>query len=474
MNYETVVGLEIHIRLATATKLFCGCANRSGGVPNSRVCSVCLGLPGTLPVLNARAVSLGLRLAAALGADIPEVSIFARKQYVYPDLPRNYQITQWDPPLAVGGALVGGVGGDPWRVPLRRIHLEEDAARLTHRAGADTRIDFDRAGAPLLEVVTEPVLRSGAEAERSVRALQRLVRWLEVSAARPEAGDLRCDANVSVRVRGSAALGSRVELKNMNSSRGVRLAVAYEAMRQEALLAAGGEVLTETRTWDPDRCETVLLRAKEDVPEYRYLPEPDLPPLRITAAEARPALPEAPWTRERRFVSELGLTQEHAAVLTASRAMADLYESVLAEGASARNAAQLLTGEATALARERKTPMVSLPWQAPRLARLVDLIASGVVPAARTRELLVAILDREADPVEEVERRGWTVVIDQDLLGPWIETVLDRSEVQVAAYRGGKRGLLGWFVAQVVTLSGGRADPGSVARLVAARLSERA
>lgn len=472
MSFETVVGLEIHIRLATRTKLFCGCPNVAGGTPNSRVCPVCLGLPGTLPVLNAHAVTLGLRLAAALGAEIPEVSVFARKQYVYPDLPRNYQITQWDPPLAVGGALAGGVGRDAWRLPLQRLHLEEDAARLVHRPGELTLIDFDRAGAPLLEVVTEPALRSGAEAERSVRALQRLVRWLDVSAARPEAGDLRCDANVSVRPPGSTALGDRVELKNMNSSRGVRLAVAYEAKRQAALLEAGGEIPTETRTWDPARCETVLLRAKEDEPEYRYLQEPDLPPLRIHAEETKPELPEAPWTTERRFVSGLGLTREHAAVLTATRAMADLFESVLAAGAVPRGAAQLLTGEATALARERGATTASLPWRADLLAGIVGLVASGAVPASRTRDLLVAVLDRGADPAAEIARRGWAAVTDPDQLGEWIDAVLDRAGEQVAAYREGKRGLVGWFVAQVVAASGGRAEPQTVARLLEERLKQ--
>lgn len=471
MTFETIIGLEIHLRLATATKLFCACPVEGPGGPNTKICPVCLGLPGTLPVLNGRAVGLGLRLAAALEATPAPVSLFARKQYVYPDLPRNYQITQLDPPLATGGRIEGLTADGLWAVPLTRLHLEEDAARLEHRSDGPSGVDFDRAGAPLAEIVTAPFPGAGAEAERCVRALQRLARWIGVSAARMEAGELRCDANISIRPAGSLGLGPRVELKNMNSARGVRLAVDHEAARQAGIVASGETVEEETRTWDPVRRRTVTLRRKEDEPDYRYLPEPDLPPLRPDPASIQQDLPELPWRRELRFRDELGLDPERAAAATAHRAVADFLEEVVAAGAAPRAAANLLWGAAAAVANERGVDLAEPDWSIEHLAGLANLTASGDLPVRHAADLLLTSLDEGADPVEEAGRLGLLVEHDDARLEAWVDEAVAAAPDEAEACRAGRTALLGWFVGRVVELSGGRADPRRAAALLRDRLA---
>jgi len=470
VSWETVVGLEVHLRLATRSKLFCGCANRYGGDPNSLTCPVCLGLPGTLPTLNRRAVELGVRLAVALGARVNPTSIFARKQYVYPDLPRNYQITQMDPPLAEGGALE--IGSDGRSIPLERLHLEEDAGRLDHEAPGYSRVDFNRAGTPLLEIVTPPALASGAEAEAFLRELQALARWLDASRARMEEGGMRCDANISLRRPGADVLGARVELKNMNSPRNVRLALEHEAVRMAALLDRGGEVREETRTWVPERRLTAVLRAKEDAPDYRYLPEPDLAPLTVAevwAERIAAALPESRRRVRRRFTAELGLSDDAAAYLTGSRARAAFFEEAVACGVDAQAAARLLTGEGAALANERGTTVEQMGWSPAHIAELAGMVSSGEVLASHAPMLLAAMADGGRSPRDLAAREGLTVDRDPGRLEAWVDDVLAAHPDQVAAWREGRDAIESWLIGRVIAASGGTADPRDVRKTLAER-----
>jgi len=480
-GWEAVIGLEVHVQLATRTKLFCRCPNRFGAEPNSLVCPICLGYPGTLPLLNREAVDLATRLACALGCELRPVSVFARKNYFYADLPKGYQISQYDRPLAEGGSVPLSL--HPRAVRLHRLHLEEDAGKLLHEAPgggplADASlVDFNRCGVPLVEIVSEPDMTSAAEAEDFLRTLHRVLRYTETSDGNMEEGSLRCDANVSLRPAGATELGTKTEVKNLNSFRNVARALEAEILRQGELLESGEPVAQETRGFDADRGVTWPLRGKEEAHDYRYFPEPDLRPLVLDPSRIdrlRAELPELPWERKRRFVEALALPAEDAADLTASRELADYFErTVAAAGASPRTVGNWVRNEILRELNLRRAEIAAAP--APeRLAELLGLIEGGELSAAAARTVLAEIWSGDEPPRSAMERLGLAQVRDDGQLAAWVDAVVADHPESVAELRGGNLKVVGFLIGQVMKRSGGRADPKRVRELLAARASETA
>ena len=481
MSWEAVVGLEVHVQLLTATKIFCRCPNRFGAEPNTLVCPVCLGYPGTLPVLNERVVDLAVTLALALGCEVHPRSVFARKNYFYPDLPKGYQISQYDRPLAERGELP--LAHHPKSVRIHRLHLEEDAGKLLHESpggGAlpgKSLVDFNRCGVPLVEIVTEPDLATAAEAEDYLRALHQVLLYTGVSDGNMEEGSLRCDANVSVR-RPGAALGTKAEIKNLNSFRHVAWAIEHELERQIAVLESGGRVVQETRSFDATAGTTRTLRGKEEAHDYRYFPEPDLRPLvlapeRVAALAA--ALPELPWLRRRRFVENYGLGPEDASTLTAARELAEYFEAGVAAATAASGVdasaglakaiANWVRGPLLAMLKEKKQELPAAPPPA-RLGALAALVARGEISNSAGKEVLAAIWDSGEEPAAAIQRLGLAQVSDQGALRAWVDAVLAEHPEQVAQMRAGKGQVLSFLIGQVMKRSGGRADPKRVQELV--------
>ncbi|MEZ4397757.1 MAG: Asp-tRNA(Asn)/Glu-tRNA(Gln) amidotransferase subunit GatB [Candidatus Krumholzibacteriia bacterium] len=465
--WETVIGLEVHAQLLTATKAFCGCAAAVGGAPNSRCCPVCLGLPGALPVLNRQAVELTLRVGLATGCRIAPVSVMARKHYFYPDLPKGYQISQYARPLCEEGALTV----DGRRVRLKRIHLEEDAGKSVHGAGG-TRVDLNRCGVPLAEIVTEPDLRSPAEAHATLRALRQLLVYLGVCDGNMEEGSLRCDANLSLRRPGSTALGVKTELKNLNSFRGVEAALRFEAERQAALLEAGERVRPETLLWDAAAREARPMRGKEDAEDYRYVPDPDLPPVRVDPAwldAVRASLPELPAARAARFVA-LGLTPYDAGVLTADPALADTFEAVLGAGAPLAAATSWVSGELLRHANERGLAPADFPVPPAGLADLLKRVEAGELSNSAAKTVFARMVDEGGDAAAWIRRLDLGLVSDEDALAARVAAIVAANPAELARYRAGESKLFGWFVGQLMADSKGKADPRLASRLVRERL----
>jgi aspartyl-tRNA(Asn)/glutamyl-tRNA(Gln) amidotransferase subunit B len=472
MTWEAVIGLEVHVQLRTATKMFCRCPNRFGAAPNSLVCPVCLGYPGTLPVVNGAAVDLAVKLALALGCTVRERSIFARKNYFYPDLPKGYQISQFDAPLATGGELP--LAGRDQPVRIHRLHLEEDAGKLLHEAPGGAQlpgkslVDFNRCGVPLVEIVSEPDLRSAAEAQDYMQSLHQVLLYTGVSDGNMEEGSLRCDANVSVR-RPGEPLGTKTEVKNLNSFRYVARALEHEIERQTELLESGRRVVQETRSFDAAQGTTRTLRSKEEAHDYRYFPEPDLPPLAVPAeviARLRAELPELPWARRYRLVEQYALSREDAQVLTAARELADYFEAAAAAlPAHARAVANWVRGPLLGALKERRSELSQAPPPA-RLAELVGLVESGAISNTAAKDVLAAVWDSGEAPQQAVDRLGLRQVSDEGELRRWVEAVVGENPQQAAQYRAGKAQLLGFFVGQVMKRSAGRAEPRRVQELV--------
>ena len=472
-DYEAVIGLEVHVQLLTETKMFCRCPNRFGAAPNTLVCPVCLGYPGTLPVPNHQAVDLAVRLALALGFEVRETSVFARKNYFYPDLPKGYQISQFDRPLAENG-LVPLAQSDK-QVRVERLHLEEDAGKLLHEApggGAlpgQSLVDFNRCGVPLVEIVSRPDMASAAEAQDYLQTLHQLLLYTRTSDGNMEEGSLRCDANVSVRRRGETALGTKAEVKNLNSFRNVARAIEHEIERQTALIESGGRVAQETRSFDATTGTTRLMRSKEEAHDYRYFPDPDLPPL-VVAAERmeaiRAALPELPWQRRARLAAQYGLPAADAQVLTASRELADYYEAAVAAlPANPKGIANWVQGEVLRDVKERKVELDGTI--APeRLAALVAMVDAGKISNSAAKEVFAAVAPAGGDPVAAVERLGLAQVSDSSQIERWIDEVIEQNPAQVAQYRAGKVQIVGFLVGQVMKRSGGRAEPKVVQQLM--------
>jgi aspartyl-tRNA(Asn)/glutamyl-tRNA(Gln) amidotransferase subunit B len=477
-DYEAVIGLEVHVQLLTETKMFCRCPNRFGAPQNTLVCPVCLGYPGTLPVPNRHAVDLAVRLALALGFEVRETSVFARKNYFYPDLPKGYQISQFDRPLAEDG-LVPLAQHDK-AVRLERLHLEEDAGKLLHEApgggalpGASL-VDFNRCGVPLVEIVSRPDMASAAEASDYLQTLHQLLLYTGTSDGNMEEGSLRCDANVSVRRRGETKLGTKAEVKNVNSFRNVARAIEHEIERQTALLEAGGRVMQETRGFDAVTGTTRLMRSKEEAHDYRYFPEPDLPPLVVTAeriAGIRAGLPELPWQRRARLAAQYGLPAADAQVLAATRELADYYEAAVAAssghstGGNPKGIANWVQGEVLRDVKERKVELEGTIAPG-RLAALVAMVDAGKISNSAAKEVFAAVAPTGEDPAAAVERLGLAQVSDSSQIERWIEEVLEQNPAQVAQYRAGKVQIVGFLVGQVMKRSGGRAEPKSVQQLM--------
>jgi len=478
MTYEPVIGVETHIELSTQSKMFCGCSAEFGGPPNTNVCPVCLGLPGALPVPNRRAIEHIMAIGLALDCEVSERSVFHRKNYFYADLPKNYQISQFDIPVCRDGHLDVLADGETRRVGIERAHMEEDTGKSTHvgaggriHAAESTLLDFNRSGVPLVEIVSRPDIGSAAAARAYAQQLRAVVAELGVSDVRLEEGSIRFDANISVRPAGAEALGTKVEVKNMNSFRSLERAVAHEVSRQVEVVEAGGKVIQETRHWDEEAAVTRSMRVKEGSSDYRYFSEPDLVPMVIDeewVAAVRASLPERPADRLARY-REQGLDERLATALSGSAAaLREVHDSAVAEGAEPRQAANWLTGEVTAWM--RRTGAGDLPLTGAQLAELTAIIDEGVVSASAAKEVLEGTLSGEGPPRAVAEARDLLQMSDASELDAVVAEVVAQSPEAVESYRSGERKVLGFLVGRVMKATGGRADPKIVNRLLRDRL----
>jgi aspartyl-tRNA(Asn)/glutamyl-tRNA(Gln) amidotransferase subunit B len=477
--YQTVIGLEVHAQLATRSKMFCGCPTAFGAAPNSQTCPICQGMPGVLPVLNRRAVEFGVRTALAFDLRVNAACRFARKHYYYPDMPKNFQISQYEEPLAEDGALEIEGDGGPRRIGIQRLHLEEDVGKLVHEGAFATAqaslVDYNRSGMPLMETVSRPDLRSPEEAATYLKAFRAVLIYLGVCDGNMEEGSLRCDANVSLRAPGAAELGTKVEIKNLNSFRNVQRALEYEVQRQAEELAAGRRVVQETRLFDADRGVTRSMRSKEYAHDYRYFPEPDLVPLKLdpTWVESiRAALPELPRARRRRFASQYGLPVYDAEILTQSRALAEYYEAAVRAHANAKAISKWIMTELlrelggddeAALARSRVGPE--------HLAGLVRLIDDGTISGKIAKDVFARMLASGEDPAVIVRREGLTQVADAGALEALVDQAIAANPKAVADFKAGKGAAAKALVGHVMKASGGKANPAMVDRLVQEKLS---
>ena len=477
-GWEPVIGLEIHAQLATRSKIFSGAATAYGAAPNTQACLVDLGYPGVLPVLNAEAVRLAVRFGLAIGASIASRSVFARKNYFYPDLPKGYQISQYELPVVQGGSLrIELDDGSSRTVRLTRAHLEEDAGKSLHENFQGlSGIDLNRAGTPLLEIVSEPDMRSAKEAAAYMRRIHQLVRWIGICDGNMQEGSFRCDANVSVRPAGSTQLGTRTEIKNLNSFRFLERAILFEIDRQVGVLEDGGRIVQETRLYDPERDQTRSMRSKEEANDYRYFPDPDLLPLEISealVAEVRATLPELPDARAQRLVAEAGLGAGEAALLTASRELADYFEAVLAAvgPGQARLAATWVNGELAAALNRDSLGIEAARVDAQALAGLLARIADQTISGKIAKEVFEAMWAGEGSADQIIDRKGLRQITDSSALEQVIDQVIAANPGQVAEYRAGKDKLFGFFVGQVMKLTAGKGNPAQVNELLRRKLA---
>jgi len=478
-QYEAVIGLEIHAELLTESKMFCGCrvVDSVAAEPNTAVCPVCLGMPGMLPVINRRAVAFALRVALALECDIQPHNIFARKSYFYPDLPKGYQISQYELPIGRHGRLdIVLPDGATKRIGIRRVHMEEDTGKLTHRTGGGSLVDYNRSGVPLLEIVSEPDIRGGDEARAYAMRIRQILRYLGVNSGDMEKGVLRVEPNISIRPRGQTAFGTRIELKNLNSFRALADGTDYELARQAALLDSGGRVVQETRGWHDTRRETFSQRVKEEAEDYRYFAEPDLPPLLLDAAwidAARAALPELPQAKEARYSGQFGLSPAEAAALADDRAVAEWFDAAVAAGGPPKTLTNWILNDLFRLLNERGRRIDGVPLRPAALVELLGLLERGAVNVNSARDVLAEMVDGGGEAAEIIAARGLTQISDEAALLALVEQVITGNPDALANYQAGKASLLGWFVGQVMRATRGQANPALVNRLVSERLAAR-
>lgn len=474
MQFEPVIGLEVHAQLKTATKIFCGCSTQFGAAPNTHVCPVCLGMPGVLPVLNRKVVDYTLRMALATDCTIPPHSRFARKNYFYPDLPKGYQISQYELPIAVNGHLNIDVNGGTKRIGITRIHMEEDAGKLVHDPTQPiSRVDLNRTGVPLMEIVSEPDMRSPEEAGAYLRMLRAIIRWIDIGDGNMEEGSFRCDANVSIRPKGTEPFGTRTEIKNLNSFKHVEKAIAYEIARQTEVLLDGGTVVQETRLWNPDKGVTLSMRSKEEAHDYRYFPDPDLLPLVIDenwVNTIRSELPELPAQRRTRFVEQMGLPDYDAGVLTAARETADYFEACLTTYNQPKPVANWIMGPLLGLLNAQEKTIADSPITPDNLAALVKLIDDDVISGKIAKTVFDEMAATGQAPGEIVSAKGLAQVSDSSALEAEIERILAAHPDEAARYRCGQKKLLGFFVGQVMKATKGKANPKLVNEIIAQKL----
>ena len=476
-RYQAVIGLEVHVHLATRTKIFSPSSTAFGEEPNSCTDPTCLGLPGALPVLNLAAVDAAVRLGLAVGSHIRPRCRFARKHYFYPDLPKGFQISQYEEPLCEGGVVQFRLNGEPRSVRLTRIHMEDDAGKNIHDASGVSFVDYNRAGVPLVEIVSEPDIRSADEAAEYMRALRTMVRYLGISDGNMEEGSLRCDANVSLRLHGAEKLGTKAELKNINSFRHVREAIEHEIRRQAAVLERGEAVVHETRLWDPDRGLSQSMRSKEHAHDYRYFPEPDLPPLEVDEAwkdRARKALPELPEARFRRYTETLGLSAQDAGVLTSEREIADYFDAASKPGnAPAKKLANWIINEVLARVNDpRGLAAAELPVPPPALAELVELVEKGTLTGKLAKDVFARMWQEKRRAGDIVSSEAVAVVSDAGLIEETCRKLIAAFPDEVARYKGGQAKLLGFFVGKVMKEMGGKANPKTANEIMLRLLGE--
>ena len=478
MKYEAVIGLEIHSELKTATKIFCGCATTFGAEQNTHTCPVCLGLPGVLPTINRRVVEFAIKAGLATNCKINKYSKFDRKNYYYPDLPKNWQTSQYDLPIAYAGHVEIEVGGERKTVRLTRIHMEEDAGKLVHsgttiKDSATSNVDYNRTGVPLIEIVSEPDMRSAAEARAYMEKIKSILEYVDVSNCRMEEGNLRADINVSLRPVGSDKLGTRTEMKNINSFKALEDAINYEIERQADILDDGGKIIQETRTWNPEKGITQSMRSKEDAHDYRYMPEPDLPPI-VTSDEEieafKKSLPELPDARRERLIKDFGLSEYDAGIITSSRAMAEYFDAVVNYGADAKSAANWIMSDLSKNLNAENLTIENSPVDAKRLAEMILLIAKGTI-SGKIAKTVFAEMWKSADlPEKIVKDKGLVQITDTGAIESVVAEVIANNPKAVEEYRAGKKKALGALVGQVMKLTKGKANPQLVNQLLTKNL----
>ena len=475
MQYEPVIGLEVHAQLKTSSKIFCGCSTKFGSGPNSQTCQVCIGMPGVLPVLNKTAMDFIIKTGLAMNCRVAPYSRFARKNYFYPDLPKGYQISQYELPVCEGGHVEFLLEGELKRVGLTRIHLEEDAGKNLHEGieGA-SHVDLNRTGVPLMEIVSEPDIRSADEAAEYMRKLRTILRYIDVCDGNMEEGSLRCDANVSVRPVGQKEFGTRAELKNMNSFKNVAKAIEYEIKRQVQVIEDGGRVIQETRLWDTNQNITVSMRGKEEAHDYRYFPDPDLVPVEVGKEwtdALRATLPELPDAKRDRFVSEYGVPMYDAEVLTTSRALGDYFEEAAKASGQPKVASNWIMGDVMREIKNAGIEIEDCPLEPARLAGMLKLIEDGTISGKIAKTVFEEMYNSGKDAAAVVAEKGLVQITDESAIEKVIDDVMAANPDSVTAYRSGKDKLFGFFVGQVMKASGGKANPAKVNELLKKKLS---
>ena len=476
-RWEPVIGLEVHAQLSTQTKMFCGCRNVYGASPNSYTCPTCLGLPGALPVANEKAVAYTLRLGLALGSEITQFSRFARKNYFYPDLTKGYQISQYDEPLCVGGTVTVRWKGEIREMSLTRIHLEEDAGKSLHaEKGNGTKVDFNRCGVPLVEIVSEPVIRSPGEARAYLTRLKQILEYLNICDCNMEEGNLRCDANISLRPKGEIEFGVKTEMKNMNSFRGVERGLASEIVRQAQVLDGGGEVEQVTLLWNEAEQKAEVMRTKEEAHDYRYFPDPDLVPLSVSDGDldsVRLSLVEMPYEREERFVNQYGLRLEDALILTSEKSLAGYFEETVSAGAKPVEAAKWILGEVLSIIKDGGMSVSSFSVTPDQFAGLLNSVKSGTINNTTGKDILRKMVKSDLAAAEIIEKEGLAQVSDESALSEAVAQVIADNPDELAKYREGKKVLVGFFMGEVMKATGGKSDPKAVKKLLTASLEPK-